>query len=229
MSSHTLSTCCVLAAALFLQVTTAAAQQILGVSPALPTSVDAITISVARPSCLYTTLGSAIQGDTINLTLDKSPEGCPPIPPDAGPFTVAVFFISPLAPGAYTVVLSTDGAKTDTRPIVVQPPATKLSLLQGRFTVSVTWTNPFSGAVAAASAVQLADGSGYFWFFGAEDVDLTIKMIGLNPTFWFFAASGTDVLFTINVTDTWLNRTVTYLSPSGVNRNILDFTSFGPP
>jgi hypothetical protein len=87
----------------------------------------------------------------------------------------------------------------------------------------------FSGTVAAASAIQLADGSGYFWFFSSEDVDLTIKMVGFDPPFWFFAASGTDVLFTINVTDTWLNRTVTYQNPSGVNQNILDFTSFGPP
>jgi hypothetical protein len=228
MSSHSLSVRHALAIALFLLATAAAAQQILGVSPALPTSADAITISVERPNCLYTTLGSAVQGDTINLTLNKSSEGCPPIPPDAGPFDVAVFSIPPLAPGGYTIVLLTDGAKTDTRPFVVQPPGTKLSLLQGRFTVIVTWTNPYSGAVSAASAVQLADGSGFFWFFSAEDVDLTVKMIGLNPTFWFFAASGTDEQFTINVTDTSLNRTVIYQSPSGVNRNILDFTSFGP-
>lgn len=229
MSSHSLPAHYVLVFLIFLSTAAASAQQIVGVSPALPTSADAITISVERPSCLYTMLGSAVQGNTINLTLDRSSEGCPPIPPSAGPFTVAVFSLSPLAPGAYTVVLSTDGAKTDTRPIVVQPPGTKLSLLQGRFTVSVTWTNPFSGAVAAASAIQLADGSGYFWFFSAEDVDLTIKMVGLDPIFWFFAASGTDVLFTINVTDILLNWTVTYPNPAGVNRNILDFTSFATP
>ena len=229
MSSRSSSALAVLAFAFLLLTTTADAQQILGVSPALPTSADALTISVARPSCLYTKLGSARQGNTITLTLDKSSEGCPPIPPDAGPFDVAVFSIPPLAPGAYTVVLLTDGAMTDSRPLVVQTPASKLSLLQGRFSVSVNWTNPFSGAVASASAVQLADGSGYFWFFSAEDVDLTIKMIGLNAPFWFFASSGTDAEFTITVNDTWRNRIVSYENPAGVNRNILDFMSFGSP
>ena len=123
-------------------------------------------------------------------------------------------------------MLLTDGQMTDSRPILVQAPATKLSLLQGRFTVSVTWGNPFSGTFASANAVQLSDGSGYFWFFSAEDVDLTVKMLGLNPPFWFFASSGTNVQFTITVTDTWLSRTVTYKNPAGVNQNILDFTSF---
>ncbi len=99
-------------------------------------------------------------------------------------------------------------------------------MLLERFTVAVTWTNPFSGAATAASAVQLADASGYFWFFSSADVDLTVKMVGADPTFWFFAASGTDEQFTITVTDTFLNRTTTYSNPSGVNRNIIDFFSF---
>jgi hypothetical protein len=213
--------------ALFLAATAvASAQQIFGVSPALPTSADTITVSVGRPSCQYTVQESVVQGATVTLTLDKSPDGCPPIPPDAGAIQVAVFSLLPLAPGGYTLVLLTDGVETDRRPFVVQPPGSQLSLLQERFTVTVRWTNPFNGVVTAASAVQLADASGYFWFFSAGDVDLTIKMVGVDPTFWFFAASGTDEQFTIDVTDTILNRTVTYLSPSGINRNIVDFASF---
>jgi hypothetical protein len=105
-----------------------------------------------------------------------------------------------------------------------------LSLLQGRFTVSVAWMEPQSTSPAAARAVQLSDGSGYFWFFDAEDVDLTIKMIGPLATdlsYWFFASSGTSMQFNITVTDTWLGRTVTYQNPAGLNQNILDFTSFG--
>ncbi len=227
MSWRTVLDRSVMGMAFFLVATGAAsAQQILGVSPALPTSEDTITVSVERPNCQYTVQGSAVQGATITLTLDESPEGCPPIPPNGGPFDVAVFSLPPLAPGGYTVVLLTGGVKTDSRPIVVQSPSTHLSLLEGRFAVTVTWTNPFSGAITPASAVQLADASGYFWFFSAADVDLTIKMVGADPTFWLFASSGTDEQFTLSVTDTVRNRTVTYSNPSGVNRNIIDFASF---
>jgi hypothetical protein len=202
------------------------AQQVLGVSPALPTSADEIRISVARPgdSCGF---AMAQQGDMIILSLDTGPPGCKaPPPPD--PFLVVEFFVPPLAPGSYTVVVMTDGHLTDSRPIFVEAPSTRLSLLQGRFTVSVNWSASLPGS-KAASAVQLGDGSGYFWFFSAEDVDLTIKMISavaLDSHYWFFASSSTNLPFTITVTDTWLDQTHTYQSPAGVNRNILDFKSF---
>jgi hypothetical protein len=212
--------------ALLLPAASGDAQQILGVSPALPTSADEIKLSVARPgnSCGF---AMAQQGDMIILSLDIGPPGCKaPPPPD--PFLVLEFFVPPLAPGSYTVVVMTDGHLTDSRPIFVQAPSTRLSLLQGRFTVSVSWITPHSGS-KAASAVALGDGSGYFWFFSAEGVDLTIKMINavsLDSHYWFFASSGTNLPFTITVTDTWLDHTHSYQSPAGVNRNILDFTTF---
>jgi len=163
----------------------------------------------------------------ILITLGQGPPGCKaPPPPD--PFLVIELFVAPLAPGSYTLVVMTNGHLTDSRPIFVEAPSTRLSLLQGRFTVSVDWITPLSGS-KAASAVQLGDGSGYFWFFSAEGVDLTIKMINavsLDSHYWFFASSGTNLPFTITVTDTWLDQTHSYQSPAGVNRNILDFTTF---
>ena len=228
MSSRSLLALAALAFTLLLPATSADAQQILGISPALPTSADEIRISVARPGCSYT-YSIAVQGDMIILKIDKSPFGCPPpAPPD--PFVVAAVIVPPVPAGSYTLIVMTDGHPTDSRPILVQAPSGNLSLLQGRFTVSVTWMAPLSTSAAAASAVQLSDGSGYFWFFDAEDVDLTIKMIGPLPndlSYWFFAASGTNMQFTITVTDTWLGRTVTYQNPADLNQNFLDFTSFG--
>ena len=227
MQSRCVPSFALLALAFHLLPAPAASQQILGISPALPTSADELTISVARPNCTYTQLGNTTRGTTITLTLNPSPEGCPPIAPGTGPFNVAVFSVPPVLPGAYTVVLLTDGAMTDSRSVAVQAPANTLSLLQGRFTGTVSWQNPFSGATVPAAAVQVADGSGYFWFFSAGDVDLTIKMIGPTSPIWFFASSGTNVEFTITVLGTWLNKTVSYQNPPGVNKNILDFTSFG--
>jgi hypothetical protein len=204
----------------------ASAQQIAGISPALPTSADAISILVARPNCDYTTQGSSVEGTSITLTLDYASNTCPAEPVGFPPDRSAYYQLPPLAPGNYTVVVLTGGVKTDTRPIVVQAPSTSLSLLLEEFTVTVTWTNPFSGTVASANAVQVTDASGYFWFFSSDDVDLTVKMIGAYPTFWFFASSGTNEQFAITVTDTVGNKTVTYSNPSGVNHNIIDFTSF---
>ena len=228
MSSRSLLALAALAfTPLLLPATSAEAQQILGVSPALPTSTDEIRISVPRPGCSYT-YAIAVQGDMIILNMNKSSLGCPP-PRRPIPSSSQVVFVPPVPAGSYILTVMTDGHLTDSRPILVQAPSGNLSLLEGRFTVSVTWMAPQSTSAAAASAVQLGDGSGYFWFFDAEDVDLTIKMIGplaSDLSYWFFASSGTNMQFTITVTDTWLGRTVTYQNPAGLNQNFLDFTSF---
>ncbi len=215
-----------LALALLLSAASAHAQRILGVSPALPTSADQLRISLARPaeSCGYS---SAIQGNMIILTLESPPPDCKaPPPPD--PFLVVEVLLPALPAGSYVLVVMADGEQTDSRPVLVQAPSTRLSLLQGRFTVSVDWVPPLSGPTTAA-AVQLGDGSGYFWLFNAEGVDLTVKMINavaLDSHYWFLASSGTNQQFTITVTDTWLDRTHTYQSAAGVNRNFFDFRSF---
>lgn len=212
---------------LVLVAASAGAQQILLVSPALPTSADEIRVAAERPGCDYS-YSTAVTGTVITLTANKSTEGCPPpAPPD--PFLVVEFFVAPLPVGSYTVVMITNGKVTDSRTFVVQAPSTSLSLLQGRFAVSVIWTNPLSGATVSARADQLGDMSGYFWFFNAENVDLTVKMLGPDPFslhYWLFVSSGTNLSLTITVTDTWLGRSVTYHNAAGLNRNILDFTSF---
>ncbi|MBV8199245.1 MAG: hypothetical protein JOZ15_01345 [Acidobacteria bacterium] len=204
-----------------------AAQQILLVSPELPTSADSIRINASRPGCDYT-YSTAITSMTITLTATKT-TGCPPIaPPD--PFRVVEFLFPPLAAGSYNVVMITDGKATDSRAFVVQTPASQLSLLQGRFTIAATWTDPNSGAERSAAAVSLGDASGYFWFFSPENVDLTIKMLGPDPLslhYWFFASSGTNVALALTVTDTWAsNKTVTYHTNADENHNIFDFSSF---
>lgn len=214
-----------LALALSLPAASAHAQRILGISPALPTSADELRISIARPafSCAYTL---AIHGDMIVLTLEgPNPDCKAPPPPD--PALVAEVLVPALPPGGYTLVVMSGGQQADARQFRVQAPSTNLSLLQGRFTITVDWMAP-SGSTAA-SAVEVSDGSGYFWFFSAEGIDVTVKMINavaLDARYWFFASSGTNQQFTITVTDTCLGRTHTYQSPAGVNRNIFDFRSF---
>jgi hypothetical protein len=217
-----------LAAAILTAAAPAAAQTILVVSPTLPTTADTITFSVERPGCTYT-YESSVQGSVITLAMHASLIPClPPVPPD--PLQVATLSIGPLPAGAYTVVAVTDGVETDSRPLVVSPPTATLSLLRGRFTVNLVWFNENQGIPGNVGAArQLSDGSGYFWFYDAADVEVTVKMIdatAFNGYYWLFVTSGTTTQFKITVTDTWLSRQLAYESDGGVNANYLDLAAF---
>jgi hypothetical protein len=91
--------------------------------------------------------------------------------------------------------------------------AARLCLTGGRFSATVSWRDPRAGALAASQAVQLSSSGGYFWFFGPDDVELSVKVLDgttLNGHFWVFYASLTDVEFDLTVTDN--------LSPTGAAR-----------
>jgi hypothetical protein len=116
--------------------------------------------------------------------------------------TREVVTVGPLPAGAYTAELTIDGTPAATRALFVADPLPGLSLLGGRFLVTVDRTGP--GPAARAAAVQLGDESGYFWFFDSANLELTAKILdgrAVNGRFWFFLASMTDVPFTVNVYD----------------------------
>ncbi|MGK2858456.1 MAG: hypothetical protein ACSLFQ_14745 [Thermoanaerobaculia bacterium] len=57
---------------------------------------------------------------------------------------------------------------------------------------------------------------GLFWFFGADNPELLIKVLngcGVNQRYWVFYSAGTNVGMTINVTDTTTGATKTYTNP----------------
>ncbi len=214
-----------LAAAIVTAAAPAAAQKILVVSPTLPTTADTVTLTVERPGCTYT-YASSLAGNVITLTMNASLVPClPPVPPD--PAQVASLSIDPLPAGAYTVVAVTDGAETDSRPLVVSPPTSTLSLIGGRFTVNLGWRSA-GGPDNVAASRQLSDGSGYFWFYNSADVEVTVKMIdatSFDGYYWLFVASGTTTPFAITVSDTWLSRQVAYESGS-TNANYINLGAF---
>jgi hypothetical protein len=91
--------------------------------------------------------------------------------------------------------------------------ATNLCLAPSRFSATVSWRDPSTGALAASQAVQLSSAGGYFWFFDPDDVELSVKVLdgtAVNGHFWVFYASLTDVEFDLTVTDN--------LSPTGASR-----------
>jgi pseudomonalisin len=85
----------------------------------------------------------------------------------------------------------------------------------GRFSITATYVAGSQAGNAAAiplASAGVAQG-GLFWFFAAANPELLIKVLDacqLNQKFWLFYAAGTNVGFTITVTDTKTGRSKQY-------------------
>jgi Leucine-rich repeat (LRR) protein len=97
--------------------------------------------------------------------------------------------------------------------------STSLCLSGGRFQVDVTWKTP-DGTTGAGQAVPLTADTGYFWFFGASNVEMVLKVLNactFNQKFWVYAGGLTNVETTIHVTDTMTGASKTYMNPQGTS------------
>ena len=88
---------------------------------------------------------------------------------------------------------------------------TTLKLNKDRFALSLVWKNYNTGLTGNAQAVSLTENSGYFWFFGHDNVEIVIKILNgraLNGCFWVLFGSITDVEFLSRqeFTRRWLSR-----------------------
>ena len=90
----------------------------------------------------------------------------------------------------------------------------------GRFSIAATFASGSLGGNAAAiplASTGVAQG-GLFWFFAAANPELLIKVLDacqVNQQFWVFYAAGTNVGFTVTVTDTKTGRSKQYTNPPG--------------
>jgi len=103
-----------------------------------------------------------------------------------------------------------------------------LYLNNQRFQLQVNWGTPGGGS-GVGQPVQLTEDSGYFWFFGAANIELVVKIIdgrGGNGHFWFFYAALTDLKYTITVTDTQTGDVKVYEGVPGVQSSGRDLTAF---
>lgn len=95
------------------------------------------------------------------------------------------------------------------------PDVTTLCLENSRFQVKAKWTTKDSSG--DGQAVSLTGNSGYFWFFGADNVEVVVKLLNAcatpTPSFWFFASGLTNVGVDLTVTDTNTGATKTYHNP----------------
>lgn len=89
--------------------------------------------------------------------------------------------------------------------------------LLGRFEVGVTWKTA-NGQTGVGTAVPDSASSGFFWFFGPENLELVVKILDgtdLNGKFWVFYGSLSDVEYTVKVTDTQTGKVKTYRNVQG--------------
>ena len=216
-----------------------AAQTPIVISPALPTTADTAVL-VVEPTCFDVFEAPVIAGNTVTLKVG------PPIPAaPAAPCPVSHEYpLGKLAAGSYTVrQVDFSGDFLASSVFQVSAPATQVDLLAGQFTVTATWSSPGGGGgQVAADGVQLADASGYFWFFDPGSVELSVKIldgVAINGHFWVFIASSTTVGFEVTVTEVLGDCSRpgsqtpcparTYSAPAGTNQNFIDLGTFAAP
>src|SRR5436190_14510833 len=138
--------------------------------------------------------------------------------------------LPPLGEGSWSIDLAANGIES-LRAFDVTAPAHELLLRGDRFRATVSWTGR-DGSSHDATAVQLGDSAGAFWFFDSGNLELTLKMIdgrGYNGKLWVFLASTTDLAYTVTVVDRHLvcittpcPNTRVYEGVAGHNQNVLD-------
>lgn len=79
--------------------------------------------------------------------------------------------------------------------------------------------------------MSLTADTGYFWFFGPENVEVVLKVLdgqGVNGHHWVFCGALSNVEYTLTVTDTQTGLTRRYFNPLGRFASVGDTTGFGP-
>jgi hypothetical protein len=100
---------------------------------------------------------------------------------------------------------------------------------QNRFRVTVSFTDPRTGATGPGQAVTLSDDTGIFWFFDPTNLELMVKVLdgtAINGNFWVFYGGLSDVDYTLTVTDTASGLQRTYHNPRHHLASAADLDAF---
>lgn len=91
----------------------------------------------------------------------------------------------------------------------------RLCLLNGRYELSVDWSNPGNGTSGRGGAVGLSQLTGAFYFTERSNLELLTKMIDFGDRVAFFYGTLSDLEYTITVTERATGVTRTYHNPPG--------------
>lgn len=98
------------------------------------------------------------------------------------------------------------------------PSSGNLCLLDGRFAVELSYHDQHHDQSGEGTAVAGTDETGYFWFFGEDNLELVVKMVdatGPFGYFWVFWGGTTDLEYTLRVTDTATSDSWETTNPPG--------------
>ncbi len=109
-----------------------------------------------------------------------------------------------------------------------RPDRNTLCLLNGRFTVTVDWSNPGNGTSGQGSAKALSKLVGTFYFTDPSNVELMTKVVQFPDRVAFFYGALSDLAYTIHVTDNATGTTKSYSSTPGTLCGGLDNSAFPP-
>lgn len=127
---------------------------------------------------------------------------------------------------ASIMIIDDDGAEDDE----CVPDDERLCLGNGRFALRGTWTD-FQGRQGVFHAVPSTDGSGFFWFFDENSIEVIVKLIdgcSLNDHRWVFLAATTNVAYRLEVTDLRTGAVQRYSNPLATRAAATtDITAFG--
>ncbi len=128
--------------------------------------------------------------------------------------------------GSATVPISTAAYLGRSEACAAGP--TRFCVNGGRFQVDATWRTR-DGRSGAGRAAPLTADTGYFWFFGEDNVELVLKVLdgrSFNGHYWVFYGALSDVAYTITVTDTETGVVKTYENPQGTLASHADTEAF---
>jgi hypothetical protein len=98
----------------------------------------------------------------------------------------------------------------------------------GRFELTAGWRTP-AGATGVGRVASLAGDTGSFWFFGADNVELLVKVLdgrAVNGDFWVFSGAMSNVEYTLHVVDTETGAQRDYSNPQGQIASRADTAAF---
>jgi len=90
-----------------------------------------------------------------------------------------------------------------------------LCMLNGRFRVTMSWTNQYNGVSGVGRAVRNSDLTGFFYFDDPQNLELMVKILDFGGQIKVFYGQVTNLQFELFVTDTLSGRTKTYTNTAG--------------